>query len=87
MGTKNRVDREIEAETLEIVTMIENKWWDKSWLHEKHWLSWDGNISHHIQKIFFIFLTAQRQYHEIVAPKVTWKIFTCIAIHQTFVPP
>ena len=27
------------------------------------------------------------QDQEMATPKITWKIFTCITIHQTFVPP
>ena len=60
-------------------------WWGQKWLHGNHQLPWHKNISYHIKQTFFILWTNIWWSHQMSTHRITWKIFTCITINQSFV--
>ena len=60
---------------------------------KKYWSSQIWNWSNNLNKVYttkqtyVIFWTTIHRYHQMATPKMKWKIFTCITIHQTFTLP
>ena len=66
-------------------TWSNNKY--ETWLI-KIWYSqilWHENLSSHFKQKFFLFWPTFFWYCHILISQLTWKIFTCVTIHQTHI--